>query len=65
VRVTDARLRELIAFARDEVAPVGPLHAMWDVIHDAEAPLDGRRGIVEDREWLVSELLAFHDKRRR
>ncbi len=57
--MTDAELRGLIATARDLAARVGPQHAMWDIIGDAEAMLEGRRPIVDDRPLIERTLLRF------
>jgi hypothetical protein len=43
---SDGVLRELVNKARAIAAPVGPQHALWDVISDAEAILQGQKPIV-------------------
>jgi len=40
--MNDSELRELIERARRVAERVGPMHALWDVISDAEDILAGR-----------------------
>lgn len=59
VVMTDDELRDYVRRARNLVSDVGPLHAQWETIMDAEALLAGKpsvlsRSAVERllREWL-------------
>lgn len=45
-------IRCLIKAARRKARSVGPLHALWDVIADAEALLDGRKTLLPADEIL-------------
>lgn len=45
--MTDEKIRELIKKARAIAAPVGSMHAYWDVIFDAESLLEGKSTIAD------------------
>jgi hypothetical protein len=44
--MTDEELRSATVRLRATASPVGPLHAYWDIIFDAEAILEGRRSML-------------------
>lgn len=44
--MTDAELTDACRKAREIIGAVGSLHAMWDVVADAEAILGGRPAIL-------------------
>jgi len=44
--VTDDELKAFIKAARQQAAPVGPGHALWDLIFDAEAMLVGGQTLL-------------------
>lgn len=44
--MNDDKLRAGIKVARREAQAAGPMHALWDTIHDAEAILEGRPSIL-------------------
>ena len=46
VALTDDQLKAFIKAARQRAAPVGPLHALWDLIFDAEALLVGGQTLL-------------------
>jgi hypothetical protein len=54
--MTDEELRTAIERARKKASAVGPQHALWDVILDAEAILRGQRSVI-DRQG-VERILA-------
>lgn len=56
--MTDDEIRALVVKARAIAAPVGPMHALWDVIFDAEALLDGRLTVCA-REQIEEYLLRM------
>ena len=45
-----------------ETSQVGPLHSMWDVVFDAEALLEGKETLVNDREIILQYLKDFVDE---
>lgn len=47
-----AKLREAVAKWRAVAQPIGPHHAYWDLIFDAEALLDGRKTILTPEQIL-------------
>ena len=55
-------LVRLIPIVRRKAAMVGPLHADWDVIFDAEALLDGRPAIIEDVSIIIALLKGSERK---
>jgi len=57
--MTDDEFRAFVLQARHLAAPVGPMHAMWDVIFDAEAFLENRKRIVDDRVHIEETLKRF------
>lgn len=48
--MTDAELKRCADNARVVASPVGPMHAWWDAIFDAEAILAGKPSIVSRAE---------------
>lgn len=42
----DIRLQKMIKLARSYIHEIGPMHALWDVIFDAEAILAGKPSIL-------------------
>lgn len=55
----DALRRRIIAW-RAIAEPVGPLHALWDVISDADALLAGRETILPGTpDEVYAELMAI------
>lgn len=53
--MTDAEMMDLVLKARGIAAAVGPQHAYWDMIFDAEAILSHRRSTL-DRATIEQEL---------
>lgn len=47
-----AKLREVVAEWRAVAEPIGPQHAYWDFIFDAEALLDGRKTVLTPEQIL-------------
>ena len=50
VDLTDDQLKAFIKAARQQAAPVGPGHALWDLIFDAEALLVGGQTLLSRRQ---------------
>ena len=57
--MTDSELADYVKRGRRRIGSVGPMHAYWDTISDAEAILAGKRSLLERdvierllREWL-------------
>ena len=48
--MTDDELKAFIKAARQRAAPVGPLHALWDLIFDAEALLVGGKTLLSRKQ---------------
>lgn len=44
--MTDEEIREAIKYCRSVAEPIGPQHAWWDLIFDAEAMLTGGQTLV-------------------
>lgn len=45
--MTDDQMRVAIKAAREVAQSVGPMHALWDTIFDAEAILAGRPSLLK------------------
>jgi len=51
-----SQLTKLAAAWRRVAAPVGPLHAWWDFIFDAECLLKGRKPMLDETvQWYIQE----------
>ena len=48
------RLRELLPIARHKAEQHGPIHALWDLVFDAEAMLKGFATIAD---WHIDDLI--------
>ena len=59
--LSDDGLRRLIDAARKIITPVGPMHAMWDVVFDAESHLIGKPAIMS-RFQAAKEMAEFVDR---
>ncbi|MBY0559840.1 hypothetical protein [Hyphomicrobium sp.] len=53
--MTDEELRTATKCARAKASAVGPMHALWDVILDAEAILAGKQSLLSRKQ--VEEIL--------
>ena len=59
--MSDDELRELVGKARALMcaAPIGPIHAIRDVIVDAEEILAGRSPVLNNRPYVEKVLVLF------
>jgi hypothetical protein len=53
-------MRRLLPIARGAAAKIGPMHSMWEVIFDAEALIQGKNAIVDDPEYLITQLRQYN-----
>ena len=60
VALTDDQLKAFIKEARKRAAPVGPLHALWDLIFDAEALLVGGQTLLS-REQIEQQIRLWRN----
>lgn len=58
--MTDEELMKVVGVARELASKVGPMHAMWDVISDAEGMVTKKwKPIIDDRDHIEQTLLRF------
>jgi hypothetical protein len=58
--LTDDELKAFIKAARQRAAPVGPGHALWDLIFDAEALLVGGQTLL-GREQIEQQIRLWRN----
>ena len=62
--MTDAEMLEWAKQARPRAYRVGPLHALWDLIFDAEAHARGKPTLIDRDviERMIAEDTTHHDQ---
>jgi hypothetical protein len=53
-------LKRLLPIARGSASKIGSMHSMWEVIFDAEALIQGKNAIVDDPEYLITQLRQYN-----